>query len=253
MTVKDFAEKAEITCDEAKEIIEKVFDIIPLTDNYVLPEEVAGKIQQDFIGRKKNTKKTLEEIQRTNSTPVTVQNINGHNSKIINELIDKKFDIFVDTNFVFSPYFPEFIAEIEHTLRVRNAQIIIIEDVMQEVSKFTYNKKKCNLNGLARKRIVLLKKYIENGLFVLREEKEIKKLCGKYGFADFTFHIIFLLYRLKEQNAILLTNEKNLAIGNLMINHEYFIRSEGEIRVARINDDGLLVMRKLQQKNSQKT
>ena len=254
MKLKDFAEQAGITCEEAKEIMEKVFGSAPLGNNYVLSDEEAEKIRQEFIGRKKYTKKTLREIHTEQNTPEIPDNINAKNITIIRGLAEKNFDIFVDTNFIFSPYFPAFIEGIEYTLRADGKQIIVIEDVMQEVRKFIHDRKQYKLNGLAKNRMELLEKYIDNGLFRLQKEPEIKKLCGKYGFADFTFHIILLLHRLKEQNAILLTNEKNLGIGNLMINHDNFIRSESEIQVARIRDeDGQLVMRKLQWKNCQKT
>ena len=250
MKLKDFAEQAGITCEEAKAIMEKVFGSAPLGNNYVLTDEEAEKIRQEFIGSKKRTKKTLREIHTEENSPIVQDSINTHNAEIVSRLIEDKFDIFVDTNFIFSSYFPAFVEGIEYTLRSGGTQIIVIEDVVNEVKKFIHDRKQYKLNGLAKKRMELLEKCINNGLFRLQKEPEIKKLCGKYGFADFTFHIILLLHRLKGQNAILLTNEKNLGIGNLMINHDNFIRSESEIRVARIREeDGQLVMRKLQWKN----
>lgn len=246
MTVKDFAREADIKCEEAKEILEEKFDIIPLTDNYILPEEVAEKIQKDFINDKENLLKTLASIYDDEYVPIKMQIAN---SAVISRFLDRNFSIFIDSNFIFGKNFVNFVSSIENVLKVNGAKLMILDDVEQEIKKHT---KKSKIKKLAKSRLGILNKYIEKGILQIAKEEDIKKIC-KDNFADFTFQMVFQVYRRNNKNVMLITNDKNLTTDILMLNLISSVDSTAEMCVGRIDDTGLLIMQKLKLKNSQKT
>lgn len=243
ITIKEFAETADITCDEANEILEGVFDIIPLTNNYVLPDEVSEKIQKEFAGNKKHIEEVLEALRNEQYTPETTGTTN---EGIIKGLLDKDFTIFVDTNIIYNKGFESFVSSIEDVLKTRNAKLRVLSDVEKEIKKHAGNKKS-KINALAKKSLAILNKYIKDGIFKIEKESDIKKIC-KDNFADFTFQIVFQVYRSNNKNVMLVTNDRNLTVDTLMLNHVSSVDSKAEMRVGRISDDGVLVMQKLASK-----